>query len=102
MRGSVEQWAATLLTLLITTQTPFTYAGAVNRTIDDQNGDKYTGLVPVYQPADGWSYGPQCAKCAVKPDSGLTREGTWHDVSARNTDVKNMTLTFTGMSMIRV
>lgn len=51
----------------------------VNRTIDDQLGDKVTGLMPSYTPTDGWTQGNGCGSCFVTLDASQTVDNTWHD-----------------------
>jgi hypothetical protein len=41
-----------------------------NRTIDDQYGDKLTGLLPQYSPSGVWNQGNGCVPCAIRPDPG--------------------------------
>jgi hypothetical protein len=71
-------------------------AGPSNRTIDDQTGDAVTGVLPVYQPADLWNYGPNCSACIVKPNAAQVNGSSWHDTTVGQEDVRNITLTFTG------
>jgi hypothetical protein len=77
-----------------------TLAVPQNRTIDDQRGDAVTGFMPVYQPAKGWSFGPECPTCFINAqkhvDTADIFDGTWHDTTAGPGDVKNVTLSFTG------
>jgi hypothetical protein len=76
---------------------PGAQAEAVNRTIDDQTGDSVTGLKPRYQPFDKWSYGPDCKTCLIKPDPGMTFNGSWHDTTITDQDPPlNITLKFNG------
>jgi hypothetical protein len=73
-------------------------AGPSTRTIDDQKGDSVTGVLPVYQPTDGWKFGPTCIACFVKLDASKAFDQSWHDATAAAGDVRNITLSFTGMS----
>jgi hypothetical protein len=72
-------------------------AGAVNITIDDQNRDATTGAKLSYQPAEQWSFGPQCSDCSIKPDMSKAFDRTWHDVTQQSPQQEvNMTLSFNG------
>ncbi|KAI0092532.1 hypothetical protein BDY19DRAFT_990247 [Irpex rosettiformis] len=55
----------------------------VNRTIDDQTGDKVTGEQVSYLPAQLWTQGNGCGGCSAKPDPSQAVQQTWHD-GARN------------------
>ena len=60
----------------------------MNVTVDDQLGDRTTGLLPEYLPNDGtWHVGSQtedCPTCKIKPstlDLSQIHEQTWHDAT---------------------
>ena len=63
-------------------------SGLVNVTVDDQLGDRTTGLIPEYLPNDGtWHVGSpteDCPTCKIKPstfDLSQIHEQTWHDAT---------------------
>jgi hypothetical protein len=84
------------LFFLISSLIIFVRAGAHNITIDDENGDEVTGVLPVYQPSTAWSPGTACPTCWAKPDPANATDGTWHDTSAYNNTPSTVTLQFTG------
>ncbi|PIL32411.1 hypothetical protein GSI_05657 [Ganoderma sinense ZZ0214-1] len=60
----------------------------VNVTVDDQLGDRTTGLIPEYLPNDGtWHVGSPtevCSACKIKPstlDLSQILDQTWHDAT---------------------
>ncbi|PIL32307.1 hypothetical protein GSI_05553 [Ganoderma sinense ZZ0214-1] len=60
----------------------------VNVTVDDQLGDRTTGLIPEYLPNDGtWHVGSpteDCPSCKIKPSTlnlSQIHEETWHDAT---------------------
>ena len=60
----------------------------MNVTVDDQLGDRTTGLLPEYLPNDGtWHVGSpteDCPTCKIKPstlDLSQIHEQTWHDAT---------------------
>lgn len=62
--------------------------GLVNVTVDDQLGDRTTGLFPEYLPDDGtWHVGSpteECPTCKLQPstfDFSQVHEQTWHDAT---------------------
>ncbi|TBU26827.1 hypothetical protein BD311DRAFT_416267 [Dichomitus squalens] len=80
----------------------FTAAGALagtsTRTIDDQDGDSVTGLIPSYSGA--WNLGPQCTGCRVQPDPSQAFSGTWHDATAHaGEEIRTMTAQFNGTAV---
>lgn len=60
-------------------------SAAVNRTIDDKNGDSVTGAVPSYIPeSPQWIQGDQCSFCNINSaiiDVDQVHNGTWHDAT---------------------
>ncbi|CDO74422.1 hypothetical protein BN946_scf184867.g20 [Trametes cinnabarina] len=80
---------------------PTVLASAVNRTIDDQNGDSVTGVVPSYSPAGDWSQGSTCSGCFIHLDTSQTFQGTWHDTTHTpgDSDPRVITAQFTGTAV---
>ena len=79
----------------------FTAGASVNRTIDDQQGDSITGVVPVFLPSKAWNIGQTCTICAFRPndpiDVSAVFDGTWHDTTHIGaTDPKTIQINFTG------
>ncbi|OCH86691.1 hypothetical protein OBBRIDRAFT_737547 [Obba rivulosa] len=52
-----------------------------NVTIDDTNGDPFTGQQFVYLPEDKWAAGQDCPTCAAQPDPSRVMDQSWHDSS---------------------
>jgi hypothetical protein len=79
---------------------PSARGGATNRTIDDNLGDSFTSLMPIYAPPTNWTYGPNCLSCGVNEKLNLNLDDIfkrgWHDTTANPGQVKNITLSFTG------
>jgi hypothetical protein len=68
--------------------------------IDDTNGDEITGLLPTYEPPNGWASSP-CKGCGIQPNSSLAGSGTWHDTTANSPDVpRSVTLQFNGKCFV--
>ncbi|KAI0792655.1 hypothetical protein C8Q75DRAFT_713837 [Abortiporus biennis] len=82
------------LSLLLLLVAQLILGGAVNRTIDDQNGDSVTGIQVQYSPAALWNQGSTCGGCATKADPSQAVDGTWHDGS-RTPERDLLPLTFT-------
>ena len=72
-----------------------------NRTIDDEEGDSVTGLMPQYFPPNGWNVGATCAGCLVHLDPSQTFDGTWHDTtySPKDLESPSITLRFNGTAV---
>ncbi|KAH9914661.1 uncharacterized protein BXZ73DRAFT_26564, partial [Epithele typhae] len=69
-----------------------------NWTIDDQNGDAVTGVMPVYTGA--WKQGATCTNCAVSLDHTSVHDGTWHDGTTSPNEVPHaITAQFTGTAV---
>ena len=77
--------------------------GLVNRTIDDNIGDSFTGAIPVYFPVDQWQLGETCAECRVNTrivDASRTFDGTWHDSTYHPGQPDSViTIFFTGVAV---
>ena len=75
----------------------FSAATLTNRTIDDQNGDSVTGVVPIFLPAGSWSQGSDCQGCFVQLDTTQVHDGTWHDTTyTPGGDPKIINISFNG------
>ncbi|KAH9897632.1 hypothetical protein C8Q73DRAFT_605245, partial [Cubamyces lactineus] len=92
-----------LILLLATALTALTKL--VNRTIDDEYGDIYTGLMPEYEPVIEWAQGATCTGCGIHSttsplgvvDVHRVHNGTWHDSTYHNGEpITNITVKFTG------
>lgn len=64
-------------TALLLLLCPSNVVGAVNRTIDDTQGDSESGSRPVYVPATGFWEDATCRGCAIQPDPAQAFKGTW-------------------------
>ncbi|KAI0326739.1 hypothetical protein GY45DRAFT_1258403, partial [Cubamyces sp. BRFM 1775] len=74
---------------------------ATNRTIDDENGDSVTGIVPSYSPIASWSQGSTCTGCYIHLDPSQAFDGTWHDATHTPGDPEPRVITaqFTGTAV---
>ncbi|KAJ7863235.1 hypothetical protein B0H13DRAFT_1638262 [Mycena leptocephala] len=71
-----------------------------NRTIDDFNGDAVTGVIPVYDPPNGWNARNNCTSCFVQPQSSQAFDNTWHDTTQpAGAAPHSVTLQFTGTAI---
>ncbi|KZV89133.1 hypothetical protein EXIGLDRAFT_772004 [Exidia glandulosa HHB12029] len=74
-----------------------------NNSIDDTNGDPFTGIMPVYAPANQWiSRGTArpCPGCGVQPDPSQTLLNTWHEITNNlGQDPGTVTFNFTGIAL---
>jgi hypothetical protein len=66
-----------------------------NNTIDDQDGDHATGILPDYEPRAGWDRGAACSTC---PNPSGALRHTWHAATHLPTDPQPLTvsLSFNG------
>ncbi|KAI0333960.1 hypothetical protein GY45DRAFT_1207957, partial [Cubamyces sp. BRFM 1775] len=85
----------------------------INRTIDDEYGDPYTGLLPIYNSIlhRGWTQGATCQGCGINTTGSPTSQagvvdvtrvhnGTWHDSTYHFGEVqRNVTVSFTGRAV---
>ncbi|KAI0658434.1 hypothetical protein C8Q70DRAFT_195486 [Cubamyces menziesii] len=83
----------------------------VNRTIDDEYGDLYTGLLPDYSPINDWTLGTACHGCGIGATDSPTAQskiidvtrvynGTWHDTTYHfGESERNVTVSFTGRAV---
>ena len=84
----------------------FSYFGlarslSTNRTIDDEQGDSVTGLVPEYSPPGAWHQGSTCTACFVHLDTSQVLDGTWHDTTHHPGDPepRSITMRFNGTAV---
>jgi hypothetical protein len=83
--------------MLIWLLVQFVTATLTNRTIDDQNGDSVTKLLPSYSPVGGWTQGSTCSTCGSQPNPDQAVDGTWHDSTYYpGSESRDITLTFNG------
>ncbi len=68
-------------------------ATLTNRTIDDEEGDSVSGLLPEFSPPGAWHQGSTCTTCLVHLDSSQTFDGTWHDTTYQPDDPEPRTIT---------
>ena len=73
-----------------------------NVTVDDENGDEFTGVKPIYTPSGSsgnWVQGAYCAGCFARPDPSKALDGTWHDSThgASDSFQRAIEITFTGV-----
>lgn len=77
---------------------------ATNRTVDDEQGDSESGILPSYLPsANVWSQGALCHGCGVNLDNidlEQVHDGTWHDGTYRpGGEPLSVTVTFAGTAV---
>ncbi|KAJ7913973.1 hypothetical protein B0H13DRAFT_1612026 [Mycena leptocephala] len=71
-----------------------------NHTIDDDNSDPVTGLVPIYAPPKSWNrVNDDCNVCSIRPDPNQVMDHTWHDTTAHTDSPSSVTMTFTGTAI---
>ncbi|KZV89134.1 hypothetical protein EXIGLDRAFT_838693 [Exidia glandulosa HHB12029] len=99
----VESHSLFTLLFALTTLAVQSSARQNNNTIDDTNGDPFTGVVPSYEPPSQWiSRGAArpCPGCGVQPDPGQTLSQTWHEITNNlGQNPGTMTFTFTGIAL---
>ncbi|KAM5544809.1 hypothetical protein V8D89_001707 [Ganoderma adspersum] len=85
---SSESHRAQKRACLAASVSPVALAELVNVTVDDQLGDRTTGLLPEYTPNDGtWHVGSpseNCSSCKITPatfDLSQIHDQTWHDAT---------------------
>ncbi|EPQ52305.1 hypothetical protein GLOTRDRAFT_95918 [Gloeophyllum trabeum ATCC 11539] len=93
-----------LLYLSVISSPSLAQVGLLNVTVDDQNGDPITGIVPTYSPPTDWAAGEACKGCAIQfsaDDRTHVYEETWHDATHRPTDAEpvEMIFQFTGVAV---
>lgn len=88
-----------LLLILHVVQFKCANGATANFTIDDQDGDELTSVVPTYNPVEYWEQGADCTGCALQPNKSYAFKQTWHDSTydaVRRPGVISMNLLFNG------
>lgn len=94
-------WCSLLTCLFSSRRTLLGANGQTNRTIDDSNGDPFTGAMPDYEPVGLWAAGQGCPGCLAQPDKSKVYQGTWHDTTHHGNDTvpKTVSFNFTGTAL---
>ncbi|KZV84564.1 hypothetical protein EXIGLDRAFT_700282 [Exidia glandulosa HHB12029] len=88
-----------LLILLVVFPTK-TLARQNNNTIDDTDGDNFTGAKPVYQPDWMARDATPCAGCGVHPDASQMLLSTWHENTVNlGNEAANASFSFIGVAL---
>lgn len=89
--------------LLLLLHISLSFAGFINRTIDDEYGDNVTGEKLAYYPPDssGFVQGSTCSRCLINLNTSIVWRGTWHDCSQHPYDpeIRTITAHFTGTAV---
>ncbi|KAJ7320865.1 hypothetical protein DFH08DRAFT_789070 [Mycena albidolilacea] len=89
-----------LALFIVFTRVAISIGTTVERTIDDTLGDSESGVLPVYEPANAFSFNSKCTTCTLDPDPASAFQGTWHDSSQfPGGPAVNVTLSFEGTAI---